>query len=743
MKLLIKIFFIYQLLTVLAYSDSVKSFDISGNERISKASIILFSKVNIDDDINSEDLNKIVKNLYSTNFFKDVSVSFKDKTLKIVVLENPIIQKLIFEGIKKQNIISILKDNVVLKEKNPFLISSVKKDETKIINILKSNGYYFTKVSSKISNNENNTVDLIYEVDLGKKAYIKKIKFIGDKKIKDRKLRSIIISEESRFWKFISNKKFLDINRIKLDEKLITSYYKNNGYYNVKVQSSSAQVIDNKNFELIFNIDSGKKYYFNTLKLNFPSTFSDTEFSDIFEVLENLKGKVYSLKRIKTILNEIDKILLNSDYAFFNATYDEELFDDKINLTINLKESEKFYVEKINLFGNYITNERVIRNQLYVDEGDPFNEILLNNSINEIKSLGIFGNVSKEIKDGSSEIYKVVDITVEEQPTGEVMAGAGTGTSGTSLTVGIKEKNYLGEGTKLDATATLSEVGLQGIFSIDLKNYKNSDKDLNLSFENSSIDQLSKYGYKSTKTGLTLGTSYEQYKDVYFSPSLSNYYETMKTSSSANETRKKQEGDYFDTSFNYRFTLNKLNRNYQPTDGFKTSFFQSLPVYSDDLTLVNAFEFGKYYTIFDEQVFSFNFIIKSANSLSGDDVRVSKRLFIPSRRLKGFVSGKVGPYDSGDYIGGNYLSILNLSTNLPKLFTEVQNLDFSIFLDAGNLWGVDYDSSLDNSKLRSSTGLAIDWFTPVGPLSFSFSAPISKADTDKTETFRFDIGTTF
>ena len=135
--------------------------------------------------------------------------------------------------------------------------------------------------------------------------------------------------------------------------------------------------------------------------------------------------------------------------------------------------------------------------------------------------------------------------------------------------------------------------------------------------------------------------------------------------------------------------------------------------------------------------------IKSANSLSGDDVRVSKRLFLPSRRLRGFESGRVGPYDDGDFVGGNYVSVLNLSTNLPKLFTEVQNLDFSIFLDTANIWGVDYNSTLDNSKIRSSTGLAIDWFTPVGPLSFSFATPISKADTDKTETFRFDIGTTF
>ena len=166
-------------------------------------------------------------------------------------------------------------------------------------------------------------------------------------------------------------------------------------------------------------------------------------------------------------------------------------------------------------------------------------------------------------------------------------------------------------------------------------------------------------------------------------------------------------------------------------------------LYSDDLTIVNQFDYSKYFTFLDDQVFAVNFLLKTANSISGEDIRVSKRIYIPSRRLRGFESGKVGPVDSGDFIGGNYSSILNLSTNLPKLLPEVQNLDFTLFLDAANLWGVDFDSTLDNSKIRSSTGIAIDWYTPIGPLNFSLATPITKASSDVEQTFRFDIGTTF
>ncbi len=743
MSFFLKIIFFVFLLIFPANSESIKDIKIIGNERISTATILLFSKIDKDSDITDSDLNSIIKNLYSTDFFKDVKVTFDSQILKIVVNENPIVQSVIFKGIKKKNIISILEENIQLKEKNPFIRNVVKRDATKIVNILRSNGFYFSKVDSKIIENDNNTVDLIYEIDLKKRAHIKNIKFIGDKKIKDGKLRGIIVSEESKFWKFISNKKFLDVNRISLDEKLLENYYKNNGYYNVKIESSSAQVVNDQNFELIFNINAGNKFYFDNLNLNYPNDFSEQDFLDIISTLNKTRGEVYSLKKINSILKEIDKILLVSDYAFFNATYEEVLNNDKINLTINLKETEKFYIERINLFGNYITNEKVIRNQLYADEGDPYNEILVNNSINEIKSLGIFSSVNKKISEGSSDKFKVIDITVEESPTGEVMAGAGTGTSGSSVFVGLKEKNYLGQGTKLDVNATLSQTGIQGLFSINLKNYKNSDKDLNTSFENSSYDQLSKFGYKTTKTGFTIGTSYEQFKDIFFSPSISNYYETMKTSSSATNTRKKQEGDYIDSQLNYSFILNKLNQNYQPSDGYKTSFSQSIPIYSDDLVITNSFAYSTYHSFFENQVLGINFLIKSADSLSGDDIRVSKRLTIPSRRLRGFENGKVGPVDAGDYIGGNYASVLNFSTNLPNLLSQVQNLDFSVFVDAANLWGVDYDSSLDNSKIRSSTGIAIDWFTPVGPLNFSFAQPISKSSSDVTEFFRFDIGTTF
>jgi outer membrane protein insertion porin family len=291
---------------------------------------------------------------------------------------------------------------------------------------------------------------------------------------------------------------------------------------------------------------------------------------------------------------------------------------------------------------------------------------------------------------------------------------------------------------------SISDSVLQGSLAIKNPNYKNSDKSLTASLESTQIDQMSKFGYKSSKTGFSVGTVFEQYEDIYFSPSISNYLETLKTSSSASDAKKKQKGDYFDSNFNYGLSLNKLNQNFQPSSGFKSTFYQSLPIYTDDSSIENKYVFSKYYSPNENAILSFRFLAQSINSLSGDDVRISKRIYLPSKRLKGFEFGRIGPKDGEDYIGGNYATALNFATTLPGIFKDLEQIDFSFFIDSGNIWGVDYSDIIDdNSKIRTSTGLAVDWLTPIGPLSFSFAKALTKADTDKTETFRFDIGTTF
>ena len=444
-------------------------------------------------------------------------------------------------------------------------------------------------------------------------------------------------------------------------------------------------------------------------------------------------------------MDEVDQIALSNNYEFVSATYNEQIVENnKINLTINLKDTEKFYIEKINITGNFITSERVIRNQLLADEGDPYNDLLINKSYNNIRSLGIFKNVATKVETFENKKTKIINIEIEEQPTGEIYAGAGTGTSGSSVSFGISENNYLGEGIKLGSNIALSDKSIVGKLFINEPHYKNSNRSFSRGVERAENDYLSKYGYKTEKTGFSFGTSYEQYKDIFFSPTLSNYYEKITTNSKASAAKRKQDGDYLDLLLNYDLSLNKLNQNFNPTDGYKVTFSQEIPVYSEDYTLINTLSYSKYIETEGNTIYSFSFLAASSNSVSNDDARITKRIFIPQKRLRGFEPGKIGPKDGDDFIGGNFGSAINFTSTLPHLFTEVQDLDLSLFFDAANVWGVDYSSSIDeNSKIRTSTGVALDWFTPIGPLSLSYSFPITKNSTDVTENFRFNIGTTF
>jgi outer membrane protein insertion porin family len=726
-----------------AKAEVIKSINVSGNERISDETIIIFSRINIGDDLIINDLNDIVKNLYSSDFFKNVSVSLKNNNLSINVVENNLVQSVEINGVKNKKLKQGLLDQLTLTEKKSYVEEKLKNDITKLSNFLKISGYYFSNVNFEIKYNENNTVSLIYDITLNKKAVVKKINFSGDKIFKSRLLSSIIVTEENKFWKFLSRKKYLNEEQIQLDQRLLRNFYLNEGYYNVKISQTSANIIKDNNFNLTYNITAGEKFFFNNLSLKIPSDYDPKNFEFIQLILDDMKDKPYSLNRINKILNKIDNIAITKQYEFINASFNENIIDDKINIEFVINESQKLYVNRINIIGNDITNEIAIRNLLIVDEGDPLNEILNNKSINNIKASGLFSKVDYKILETSNEYKKNIEINVTEQPTGEITAGAGYGTSGQTLTFGIKENNFSGNATKLNTNLTITSKSLKGGLNIIIPNYNYSDKSLRMNLSRSNNDFLSTSGYENTITNITFGTGFEYKEDLFFTPLIALENEDLITNSTASAALKKQDGNYNTIEFDYSFLYDKRDQSFRPTDGYYSRFNQVLPLLSNDYSLFNVYDFKTYHKFTENTVSSFSFYLSAINSLDGGDVRLSDRIYLSSKKLRGFEPGKIGPKDNTDFIGGNYASALSFSTMLPTLLPELETVDFNIFFDAGNLWGVDYDSNLNNSKIRSSTGLSIDWLTPIGPLNFVFAQPITKANTDVEQTFKFDIGTTF
>ena len=725
-----------------AKSEVIKSIKIEGNQRVSDETVIMFSKLKIGDQINSSNLNKALKELYYTDYFKNVQVITENGLVYIDVIENPIIQSVKINGIDNNRINEKIRDVTLKIEKYPFVENKISDQVSLIKNILKSNGYYFVNVKTLTINNDNNTIDLVYEIELGDIAKIKKISFIGNKIFRDNLLRNVIISEENKFWKFLTPNKFLDTNRLNADISRLNKYYKNRGYFNVKIKSTTAVINDENQFELIFNINAGKKYYFDDIQILNTNISLDESIEYFQKKFDDLKGKKYSEKVIQNYIDELNEFILENNFVFINARYDQKVRDNnKIDIIVNFNNLDKEYVERINIKGNFLTDEKVIRNKLIIDEGDAYNDLLFDRSIQKVKSMNIFKSVVYKSKT-EDNFNKTIDIVVEEKPTGEIFAGAGTGTTGSSITAGLKENNYLGLGIKLDTNLTLSDDAIMGKFSVLNPNYSNSDKSLKTVIESSVNDYMSTSGYKTKRTGFSLGTEFEQMNNLFVNLNLSNYYEDLETSSSATDILKKQEGNYFENLVSYSIIYNKLDQDYQPTDGFINRFSQTFPVYSDDVSFENQFTSSMYHSLGENLILSANFFLKTINSLD-DNVRVSKRVFIPTKRLRGFESGKIGPKDGTQYIGGNYASALNLNSTLPNIFFENDNVDLNFFLDLANVWEVDYNSSLDSNKVRSSTGIAVNWFSTIGPLTFSYAIPLSKSDTDVTEKFRFQIGTSF
>jgi outer membrane protein insertion porin family len=742
--LLLSILLNFLVFSSFSFGEIIKKIEITGNNRISDETILMFSKVNTGQSVKNNKINQILKDLYNSNFFNNVSVKIEKNILFIKVDEAPLIKEIKITGIKAEKYKKLIRDSLILKPRGSFNDFLLAKEKTIIRSKLKSAGYYFTTIDPFIELLDNNMVTIDYKIDLGEKSKIGKISFIGDKIFKDSKLKSVIVSEEYKFWKFISGKKFLKEEIIDIDKRLLKNFYLNKGFYNVKINTSFAKLINKNEFELIFNIIPNKKIYFGDMNFILPNDFDENNYKNLNKLLVDLKGEPYSIYSVDKILNEIDLITTNEEFKSSNAFAQQNIVSDKLNIDFVIEEGETFFIEKINIFGNNVTRESVIRNQLEIDEGDPYNEILANKSVNNIKNLNFFKSVRTDVVNGKNKNSKIINYKIEEKPTGEITAGAGVGTEGGTFSIGVKENNYLGKGLSVNADATISTESLKGNFSLTNPNFNNSDKSVFLSIKAEETDKLKDFGYKTNKTGFSLGTNFEYLKDFKLGLSTSSFLEKMETDSTASASQQKQAGNYFDTFLKFNFDYDKRNQKFKTTDGFRSYYSIDLPLISDTNTLTNSYNYKVFNEFYDNNITTFSISLSSANSISDDDIKLSERLFIPSKKLRGFETGKVGPKDGDDYIGGNYLTTFNAQTNVPAIFENAQNLDAVIFFDMASLWGVDYDSSLDDGgKLRSSFGIGVDWFTVVGPLNFSLTQAITKEDTDKTESFRFNLGTTF
>ena len=724
-------------------NEVINKIVINGNQRISEETIKIYGEIDKNQKINESKINLIIKNLYSTNFFEDVDVSYLNKILTINLKEYPIVNQLIIIGEKSNKIKSQIKKLISLKEKRSFIKSKLSNDVEIIKTLYASIGYNFSIVEAKIKEIDNNNYDLIFEIKRGKESRISSINFIGDKKLRDKRLKDIIASEEHKFWKFISRNTKFNKNLVNLDLRLLKNYYKSIGYYDVRINSNSAEILKSGDVNLVYSIDAGTRYIIRKINTNLDPTFDNKLFIELNKQYGKFIGEYYSPFKVQKLLESIDELIEKNNLQFVEHNVKEIVDEDSITIEFNIFEGEKVLVERINIIGNNITNESVIRGELLLDEGDPYTKIKLDKSVSKIRARNIFKNVTSKISSGKDSNLKIIDITVDEKPTGEISAGAGIGTNGGSFGIAISENNWLGEGKKVQFEIETDEETLSADILYTDPNYNFLGNQISYNLFSRSNDKPDQ-GFENTLVGAGISTKFEQYKNLFTSLGTSVSYDDLRTIDTASTALKKQSGEFTEFTGNYGFSYDTRDRAFMPTNGSISSFEQIFPFIADKRYIKNSLSSSIYRTLSEDVIGASKFYFSSVNGLGGEDVRVNKRSYLGTKRIRGFKSGKIGPVDGSEHIGGNYATALNFEANLPKILPESTNMDFGLFLDFANVWGVDYDSSIDDgSKIRSSTGVALNWSSPIGPMTFILSQNLSKASTDETESFNFNLGTTF
>ena len=739
------VFVIFLIKISFAEPVKVSNISIDGNKKISENTIIdlLDLKNNVG---NSNDLNEYQKKLFQSNFFSSVDLSFKNKKIFIKVVENPLIDYIFIEEIKSEKLLNEIKDLLDTKENTLFSEIALNSDVKKVSSFLNSKGYFKNNIEYQVVKSKSDKVNIFFKIFLNKKFSINKIFFIGDKKIKNSKLLSIVTSKPKSFFSFFSSSNTPSSERMDYDASLLKKYYLNNGYYKVQIPNASIEIIDDYKANIVFTINAGDKFSIKTSVLEDSSNImSKKNILFVKSILNSLENQLYNLELLK---NTEAKILRYIDESSINATvaYNIKQIENKnLNITFKINEIlKKSYIRNIVIQGNDLTEEKVLLNNIGFAEGDLFTNLKISNAIDNLKDTGYFKNIRVKKNEIKNSDNVDIQIDINESPTGEISAGIGAGTNESSISFNFSEKNLLGQGIGFNLGASLGTGSQTVNFNFTNPDFASSGNFLSGGFFISKYENETS-GYENKLIGLNASTGFEWYEDVNLNYGIALDDDSLTAQSDASTLIKERSGDYFTNKFFYTVKQDKRGRKINTEDGYTIGFGQGIAHLGSDIPYLSNNFFGSFYNKFSESfIGSIRYKAKSINSFeSSKDIKLSDRLFLSENELRGFKYRSYGPKVGNDYIGGNYAIATTFATTVPNYLPESWNSSSSLFLDAGNIWGTDFDVTTEASEMRSSIGVGLSWFSPIGPISLSYAEPIQKNASDKIENFNFKLGGVF
>ena len=739
-----KIFFFIFIISSNVCADIIREIDILGNERISDNTIIDTIDFKKSNNYTNSDLNNFQKKLFETNFFSEVKLKLDDDLLKIIVTENPLIEFFIIQGVINKTREDLIYEKVLLGQNKIFSQPLLNQDIEIIKKIYNDAGYFNAAVFPEISKLPNGNLNIVLNVSREEKYKVKRIFFIGDKYFKSSTLSDVVSSSEHGWWKFLSSSSTINMSRIEYDKRLLKNFYLNEGFYDVQILSSDISFVEKNKALITYSINSGEKYKFLKHELiDNEKNLSKKDFDIINKLIATELEGNFSNKKINNLRQKIYTFLnlRKIEFVKFNII-PSKLENNAINTKIVIEKTARNFVNKINVIGNSITEEEVIRRELIFSEGDTFSNYKLDKSTDNLKASGIFEEVKTNINNLTNENIDI-EIEVKEQPTGAISAGVGVGSSGASVSTGISEKNLFGKGIIVNSNINLGTESIKGNILTIIPDFNNTDNELIYDLYVTATD-FENAGYESTVIGNSVAIKYDLYEDITFKPGIGIDRDSIDTSSTASNLYRSREGDYITFQTFYNLETDKRDKRFQTTKGYRVNFGQNLAVPGSDIPYIeNNISASYYHPLNKDYILSLKSGLNSINAFNNKDVKLSDRKFLSSRNLRGFENYGIGPKDGKDHIGGNYSAYSSIASTVPNPLPDKWNANSIVFFDAGNVWGVDYDSSKDSNKIRSSAGLGLDWISPLGPLSFVFAQTLSSADSDLEESFSFQIGSSF
>jgi outer membrane protein insertion porin family len=732
-------------------ATTVRDIQVVGNQRIEPSTVKSYLHLQAGDPVNVDTLDTALKDLFATELFADVQVTESNGVVTVTVVENPIISEIAFEGNDKLKDDQLLSE-ISLRPRMVFTRTKVQNDVARLYDLYRQNGRFSANIEPKIIRLDQNRVNLVFEITENDVTEIRSIRFVGNHRFSDDTLRSELSSKESRWYRFISNDDRYDAERFNYDQELLRRFYLSEGYADFRVLSAVAELSENReDFYLTLTVDEGQRYKVG--KVDIQSSLRNYDAAPLSETVTFKPGEWYNADAVETTIDDMtDK--LGEDQRYFVAVTPDVARNAEaktIDLTFNVKETPKVFVERVDIKGNMRTEDKVIRREIEAVEGDAYVKSKIAKSEQNLKDLDYFEKVDVKTTPGSAPDRQVLEVDVEEKSTGELSVGAGYSTSdGPLADFRIRERNFLGKGQDVSLAAVIA--GERTEFDASLTEPFFMDRDLSATVDafhiTRDLSDESSFDQRRTGAGFRFGYPLSE----HWRQSLGYRFENndiRNVDDDASRFIRDQAGTRSTSVFVHRISYTDLDSTLFPTEGYSGWLENEVSGLGGDSQYVSGKLGGiYYYPIAENWIFDVTGEVGAIEGYGDEPVTINERFFVGGNTFRGFDNSGIGPrdIDSDDALGGNRYYRGSVELQMPIGLPEEYGIAGHIFNDIGSLWKPDDVTGpevVDENSLRASAGVGLSWRSPMGPLRFDLAQPYIKEEYDDEEIFRFSFGTRF